>query len=140
MRFSIQGSDMKKEVIVKLHGSFEELAKRDEQGVEYWLARDLQELLGYSKWENFSKVVDKAKISCRNSGYPQEDHFLDIRKMVEVGSGAVRKIDDIELTRYACYLIAQNGDPGKEADSLCSNILRCSNAEARGHRATAYGG
>lgn len=106
---------MKKKVIVRLHASFEELVQKDEDGGEYWLARDLQELLGYAKWENFSKVIDKAITACQGSGYDPQDHFLDVRKMVELGSGATRAVDDIALTRYACYLIAQNGDPSKEA-------------------------
>jgi len=106
---------MKKEVITKLHSNFEEIVQtEDETGVEFWLARDLQKLLGYAKWENFSNVIDKAKISCKTAGYVGEDHFLDVRKMVEVGSGAQRPINDIALTRYACYLVAQNGDPAKD--------------------------
>lgn len=106
---------MKKEVIVRLHASFEELVHKDEDGGEYWLARDLQELLGYAKWENFAKVIDKASTACKGSGYDPEDHFLDVRKMIDLGKGATRAIDDIALTRYACYLIAQNGDSSKEA-------------------------
>lgn len=105
---------MKKEVIVRLHASFEELVQHDDQGGEYWLARDLQELLGYAKWENFAKVIEKAQTACRGSGHVPEDHFLDVRKMVDLGSGATRAIDDVALTRYACYLIAQNGDPSKD--------------------------
>jgi DNA-damage-inducible protein D len=106
---------MKKEVIVRLHASFEELVHKDEDGGEYWLARDLQALLGYARWENFAKVIDKARTACRGSGYDPQDHFLDVRKMIDLGKGATRAIDDIALTRYACYLIAQNGDPTKEA-------------------------
>jgi DNA-damage-inducible protein D len=106
---------MKKEVIVRLHASFEELVQTDEVGGEFWLARDLQELLGYSKWENFAKVIERAKAACAGSGHAVDDHFLDVRKMVGLGSGAERAIDDVALTRYACYLIAQNGDPSKEA-------------------------
>ena len=106
---------MKKEVIVRLHASFEELVQHDETGGEFWLARDLQELLGYAKWENFAKVIEKAKSACRGSGHAPDDHFLDVRKMVDLGSGATRAIDDVALTRYACYLIAQNGDPSKDA-------------------------
>ncbi len=106
---------MKKEVIVRLHASFEELVQQDNQGGEFWFARDLQSLLGYAKWENFAKVIDKAKTACSSSGYEHLDHFLDVRKMVDLGSGATRAIDDVALTRYACYLIAQNGDSNKDA-------------------------
>ena len=107
---------MKQEVVMKLHASFEELVQHDDEtDGEYWLARDLQELLGYAKWENFVKVIEKAKVACKSSGFDPTDHFLDGKKMVELGSGAVREIDDIALTRYACYLIAQNGDPTKDA-------------------------
>jgi DNA-damage-inducible protein D len=107
---------LKKDVVVRLHASFEELVQRDDDwGGEYWLARDLQTLLGYARWETFVKVIEKAKTACQASGNEPTDHFLDVRKMVELGSGANREIEDIALTRYACYLIAQNGDPGKEA-------------------------
>ena len=106
---------MKKEIIVKLHANFEEIVKTEtDTGAEFWLARDLQPLLGYAKWENFVKVIDKAKISCKTAGYEVLNHFLDVRKMVSVGSGAQRPIDDIALDRYACYLIAQNGNPSKD--------------------------
>lgn len=106
---------MKKEVIVRLHSSFEELVQHDETGNEFWLARSLQEVLGYARWENFVKVIDKARVACKGSGHEPDDHFLDVRKMVDLGSGATRHIDDVALTRYACYLIAQNGDPSKDA-------------------------
>jgi DNA-damage-inducible protein D len=106
---------MKKEVIVRLHASFEELVQHDETGNEFWLARDLQELLGYARWENFAKVIEKAQVACKGSGHEPDDHFLDVTKMVDLGSGATRAIDDVALTRYACYLIAQNGDPSKDA-------------------------
>lgn len=106
---------MEKEVIVRLHANFEEIVQTEtETGAEFWLARDLQELLGYAKWENFRKVIEKAKTSCKTAGYGIVDHFLDVRKMVTLGSGAQRGIDDIALTRYACYLIAQNGVPSKD--------------------------
>ncbi len=105
---------MKRELIMKLHADFEQTARHDEElGAEFWLARDLQTLLGYARWENFFKVVGKAITSCKASGYTVTDHFLDITKMVEIGSGAQRDVQDIALTRYACYLIAQNGDPAK---------------------------
>jgi len=87
----------------------------DDPGVEFWYARALQVLLGYaSSWQNFSKVIDKAKIACEASGRPVSDHFNDAINMVEIGSGASRPIDDIQLTRYACYLVAQNGDARKK--------------------------
>ena len=104
---------MEKETIVKLNKSFEESAYEQDE-VEYWLARELQILLGYSDWRNFINAVEKAKESCKTTGEAVLDHFVDVTKMVKIGSGAERKQDDIMLTRYACYLIAQNGDPKKE--------------------------
>ena len=104
---------MKKELVTRLHRNFEDHAHH-EDGVEFWLARELQELLGYSKWENFEQVIAKAKIACTNSGYNVADHFPDVRKLVEIGSKSTRQINDLALTRYACYLIAQNGDPRKD--------------------------
>jgi DNA-damage-inducible protein D len=106
---------LKKEIVVRLHSQFEEIARSwPETGTEFWLARDLQDVLGYARWENFRKVIDKAVTSCKAAGYEPGDHFLDVTKKVELGSGAIREIDDIALTRYACYLIAQNGDPAKD--------------------------
>ncbi len=104
---------MKKEIIVQLNKTFEESAYT-QNGVEYWMARDMQKLLDYTEWRNFLLVVDKAKIACMKSGQNISDHFVDVNKMVKLGSGSERQIEDIMLTRYACYIIAQNGDPSKE--------------------------
>jgi DNA-damage-inducible protein D len=104
---------MKIEVIAELQKTFEQYV-HEENEIEYWLARELQELLGYSKWENFAKVIEKAVIASINSGQNKDDHFLGVKKEIEMPKGGKKVIDDIMLTRYAFYLIAQNGDPRKE--------------------------
>lgn len=103
---------MKKELIEKLFLKFE-AAKYHEENFDCWSARDLQEVLGYSEWRNFLKVIDKAKDSCLNSGVGVLEHFVGANKMIELANGAARQLDDILLTRYACYLVAQNGDSAK---------------------------
>ena len=96
---------------------FEDIRRVDEDGREYWLARELAPILEYAKWENFSKVIDRAMIACKNSGQDLAHHFPDVRKMVTIGV-STKKVKDYELSRYACYLIVQNGDPRKEVIAL----------------------
>jgi DNA-damage-inducible protein D len=103
---------MEKDTISKLNKSFEEYAY-EQDGVEYWLARELQKLLGYSEWRNFSNTISKAKESCETTGEAVSNHFVDINKTIAMPKGATKEMADIMLTRYACYLIAQNGDPKK---------------------------
>ena len=113
---------MKSEEIRSLFNRFEEAAAQL-QGVECWSARELQGLLGYSKWENFQKVIDKAKAACAHAGEEVADHFPDVRKTIPMPKSAEKEIDDILLTRYACYLIAQNGDARKQAIAFAQNYF-----------------
>ena len=113
---------MKKNNIVALLAQFEALV-RIEQGVEFWFARDLQPLLGYDRWENFAKLLDRAKTSCAGAGQPTGDHFRDVTKMVRLGSSSERSVEDVALTRYGCYLLAQNGDPRKEAIAFAQSYF-----------------
>ena len=103
---------MKKEDIQALFQNFEDAVCTIDD-TECWSARDMQRLLGYSLWQNFTNVINKAKAACENVGQPISDHFIDVNKKVDLGSGAQREVDDVMLTRYACYLVAQNGDPKK---------------------------
>jgi DNA-damage-inducible protein D len=104
---------MEKQTIVKLNRTYED-AVYEQDGIEYWLARELQLLLGYAEWRNFLNAIEKAKESCKTTGEKVLNHFVDVNKTIEMPKGATKDIDDIMLTRYACYLIAQNGDPKKE--------------------------
>lgn len=107
---------MDKNTIFRLTDSFNAIVQHvSDTDVEFWYARDLQEILGYTEWRNFLKVIEKAKEAAENSDAVAQNHFVDVNKMVKIGSGAERSVEDVMLTRYACYLIAQNGDPRKEA-------------------------
>lgn len=113
---------MQRDIMIRLHKSFEEAAKND-NGVIYWLARDIQALLDYARWENFETAIERAKVACQTSGQSVENHFRDVTKMVGLGSDSSREIKDIMLTRYACYLIAQNGDSRKEAIAFAQSYF-----------------
>ena len=102
-----------KRIAIQHHATFESIRHVDADGNDHWLARPLAKVLDYSEYRHFLPVVERAREACRNSGQPLADHFEDVLEMVEIGSGARREIPDVRLSRYACYLIVQNGDPGK---------------------------
>jgi DNA-damage-inducible protein D len=104
---------MEIKLVQSLTTNFEAHAQQTETGVEFWLARDVQQLLGYDEWRNFTAVISKARTACELSGHVVSDHFVDVNKMISLAKGAQREVPDLMLTRYACYLIAQNGDPRK---------------------------
>ena len=106
------------ELIKYSEQTFESIKHVNEYGEEYWLARELQPVLEYAQWRRFSDAIERAKLACKNSGFAVEDHFADVGKMVDNGSGAEREIDDVMLSRYACYLIVMNGDPRKEVIAI----------------------
>jgi len=114
---------MQKNIIHSLTGNFESHANQTQDGVDFWMARDLQHLLSYTKWDNFQSVISKAKTACELSGEDIDNHFADVGKMVTIGSGAEKEIPDIMLTRFACYLIAQNGDPRKTTISFAQRYF-----------------
>lgn len=109
--------------IDKNNKSFEDIKHIDENGVEFWYARELMPILQYSNWQNFRKIIDKAMIACENSNINMVDHFIGTSKMVQIGSGAYREQIDYKLTRYACYLIAQNGDSRKKVIALAQTYF-----------------
>jgi DNA-damage-inducible protein D len=109
---------MKKEIIKQPLSVFEQIKKIDDQKNEFWSSRDLAKVLEYSEYRHFKPVIEKGKEACKNSNQQVSDHFEDILEMVQIGSGAAREIDNVKLSRYACYLIVQNADPAKEVVAL----------------------
>ena len=126
---------IKSEAIQNLLARFESIACEYE-GVECWSARELYPILGYAKWQTFENVLGKAKEACQNASVETSNHFTGISKTILMPKGASKDIEDFMLTRYACYLVAQNGDPRKSEIAFAQNYFCCTNTCGRGNRAT----
>ncbi|MGE0503279.1 MAG: DNA damage-inducible protein D [Rhizobiaceae bacterium] len=138
--FQPQALTASNETIEHLISAFEDAAQSDDDGHEYWFARDLQKLLGYAKWDNFLTVVQRAREACEASGHTTADHFAGVGKMISLGKGAEREIDDIVLSRYASYLVAQNGDPRKQEIAFAQTYfaIQTRRQEIADEQATSY--